>query len=78
MGLWQFFFADDNVTEPTVNTVPGGTNTGNPTSTSKPTVIHRTDANGSSRTVINLEGGNYNEVVRGDYIQGDVVNINIE
>ena len=75
MGLWQLLFGDD---EPTVDTVQGGTHTSNPTSTTEPTIkIERTDADGSTRTItINTGGGNYNERIEGDYIQGGGNTIN--
>lgn len=78
-SFWTFFFADDNVTEPTVDTVPGGTHTDNPTATTEPErVVERTDANGSTRTItINTGGGNYNEHIAGDYIQGERINIDL-
>lgn len=41
-----------------------------PTSTTEPTVIRRVDADGSTRMIINTQGGNYNERIEGDYIQG--------
>jgi VCBS repeat-containing protein len=76
MKLWSILFSDS---EPTVDTVPGGSQTNNPTSTTQPKIIvERTDANGSSRTItINIEGGNYNERIEGDYIQGQRINIDL-
>lgn len=80
MSFWSFFFADDNVIEPTVETLPGGTHTESPTSTTQPKiVVERTDANGSTRTIaINTGGVNYNERIEGDCIQVKGQRINID
>ena len=71
MSFWTFLAGkgEGEAVEVEVDTVPGGTHTEEPTSTEKPTVIVRTDADGSVRTIINTNGGNYNERIEGNYIQ---------
>lgn len=70
MSFWTFLSGQDDDTVKAVDTVPSGTHTENPTSSKQPTVVIRTDADGSVRTIINTHGGNYNERINGDYIQG--------
>lgn len=75
MSLWKtvsdFFNVEDEN-----DTVESGTHPQQPTSSERPDVRVRTDADGSIRMIINTNGGNYNERIDGDYIQGTVIKKN--